>query len=435
MSKIKLKDNEVLYLIVVVLFICSFSIFIFFKNFDFNDLVGIELWFFNGMKFYMLFLFSRLVLHLMLSFANKFFYKTPEKIKYFPLVTVIIPCFNEEKVINNAAKSVLGMSYPNIEILIVDDGSSDTTIDVIALLERKGKIRAIHQENAGKASALNRAIIESHGDFVLCMDADSVLNSDAIETGMKYFEVDPAIAAVAGSVEIGNVNNAITSFQRLEYVSGLNLFKSAQSFLNMVIVVPGPIGLFRKSFLQEVGGYRSNTFAEDCELTVRLLMAGLKIIYDPGMVAVTEAPEDFNSLISQRYRWTRGIIQAIRENIIWLIKPHKSFKNFTIIFYMIIESVFIPSANFLFGMFAIVHTLIYHTNSFIGYFFYQLVILDMTVTLFCVVTEKRSFSLILYSAINRITYGFSMEVVKFFSILDELLSLPMTWAKLDRKGM
>ena len=102
-------------------------------------------------------------------------------------MTVIIPCFNEEKVVNNAAKSVLSMNYPNIEILIVDDGSSDATFDVIAWLEKKGKIRAIHQENAGKAAALNRAVSEAHGDYVLCMDADSVINPEAIEIGIKYF--------------------------------------------------------------------------------------------------------------------------------------------------------------------------------------------------------------------------------------------------------
>ena len=433
--KRKIKDNVLFFIIVIILLICSLLIFVLFKSFDFKQLTGAELFAFNAMKIYMLFLFVRLIFHLLLSFANKFFAKEVEKIDYYPLVTVIMPCYNEDKVVNNAAKSILGMDYPNIEILIVDDGSTDETIEAIALLEKKGKIRAIHQENSGKAEALNRAISEAHGDFVLCMDADSVLNTEAIKIGMKYFESDERIAAVAGSVEIGNVKNMITSFQKLEYVSGLNLFKTAQSFLNSVIVIPGPIGIFRKSILQEVGGYRSNTFAEDCELTIRLLMAGYKTVYDGGLIAVTEAPEDFNSLISQRYRWTRGIVQAIRENLIWLIKPHKSIKNFVIILYMIIESVFIPIANFSFGIFSIAHTLINNSHNFVGYFFYQLVVLDMTVTLFCVVSERRSFNLIFYSAINRVTYGFSMEVVKFFSILDEFLQLPMTWSKLERKGM
>lgn len=431
----KLKNREIVLIIVVILFVCSLLIFVLFKSFDINYLTGVELFVFNLMIIYMLFLFIRLVGHLLLSFANRFFSKVAEKIDYYPLVTVIIPCYNEDKVINNAAKSILGMSYPNIEILIVDDGSSDETIEVIALLEKKGKIRAIHQENAGKAQALNRAISEAHGDFILCMDADSVLNSDAIEIGIKYFERDERVAAVAGNVEIGNINNMITSFQKLEYIAGLNLFKTAQSFLNSVIVIPGPIGLFRKSVLLEVGGYRSNTYAEDCELTIRILMAGYKTVHDGDLVAVTEAPEDLNSLISKRYRWTRGIIQAIRENAIWLIRPHKNIKNFLIIVYMILESIFFPVANFLFGMFSIAHTLINSSHNFVGYFFYQLVVLDVTVTLFCVVTEKRSFSLIFYSVINRVTYGFSIEVIKFFSILDEILQLPMNLAKLERKGM
>lgn len=431
----KFKDLELLFIIVIILLICTFTIFVLFNSYDFNKLAGVELGFFYAMKVYLIFLFVRLLGHLFFSFSNRFFAKNIEKIDYYPLVTVIIPCFNEEKVIHNAAKSILSMHYPNIEIIIVDDGSSDTTFDVISLLKKKGKIRVIHQENAGKATALNRAVSEAHGDYVLCMDADSVLNPDAIEIGIKYFEHDPQVAAVAGSVEIGNVKNAITSFQKLEYISGLNLFKVAQSFLGSVIVIPGPIGLFRKDLLLEVGGYRAKTFAEDCELTIRLLMAGYKTLYDAKMVALTEAPEDFNSLISQRYRWNRGIVQAIRENAIWLLRPHKSLKNFLIIIYMFLESVFIPVANFVFGMFSIAYTLIYQAENFVGYFFFQLVILDIIVTLFCIVTERRSFILLFYSAVNRITYSFSLEVIRFFSILDEILQLPMNWAKLKRKGM
>lgn len=431
----KFKDGELFFIVLIILLICTFSIFVLFRSFDFSQLSGVELGFFYAMRIYLLFLFVRLLGHLFFSFANHFFAKSIEKIDYYPLVTVIIPCFNEEKVVNNAAKSVLSMNYPNIEILIVDDGSSDATFDVIALLEKKGKIRAIHQENAGKAAALNRAVSEAHGDYVLCMDADSVINPEAIEIGIKYFEHDAKVAAVAGSVEIGNVNNAITSFQKLEYISGLNLFKIAQSFLGSVIVIPGPIGLFRKDILLEVGGYHSNTFAEDCELTIRLLMAGYKTLYDAKMIAITEAPDDFNSLISQRYRWNRGIVQAIKENAIWLLRPHKSFKNFLVIIYMFLESVFIPVANFAFGMFSIAYTLISKSENFVGYFFFQLVILDIIVTLFCIVTEKRSYSLLLYSAINRVTYSFSLEVVRFFSILDEFLMLPMNWSKLERKGM
>ncbi|WWW14445.1 hypothetical protein Spiro2_001331 [Spirobacillus cienkowskii] len=330
-NKFKIKDLDTVVLISIVLFICTFAIFLFFRLTEFKELVGIEKIFFQAMRFYMLFLFGRLAMHLLLSFANRYFSKNLKKLDYYPLVSVIIPCFNEEKVISHAVKSTLAISYPNIEILLVDDGSSDATAEVIALLESKGSIRAIHQENAGKAAALNRAISEAHGDYIFCMDADSIINSDAIQIGMKYFQQDPQVAAVAGSVEIGNVKNFITSFQRLEYISGLNLYKTAQSFLKKVTVIPGPIGLFNKSIVQEVGGYRSNTYAEDCELTVRLLMNGYKTMYDSEMVAITEAPEDFQSLISQRYRWSRGVVQAIRENIYWLFHPLKSFSNFLVI--------------------------------------------------------------------------------------------------------
>lgn len=134
---LKVKDKELFFIVVIVLLICTFCIFVLFKSYDFSKLTGVELGFFYAMRVYLLFLFVRLLGHLFFSFANHFFAKTIDKLDYYPLVTVIIPCFNEEKVINNAAKSILSMSYPNIEILIVDDGSSDSTIEVVSLLEKK----------------------------------------------------------------------------------------------------------------------------------------------------------------------------------------------------------------------------------------------------------------------------------------------------------
>ena len=386
------------------------------------------------MKLYLMFIFLRTSLHLLLCFANLYFKKDMPELRSRPLVSILVPCYNEEKVLKYAVQSLLKFTYPNIEILIIDDGSGDKTLDVALSLERKGRVRVIHQNNGGKASALNRGLTEAQGEFFMCMDADSALSTDCIEQGLKHFQDDENLAAVAGSVEIGNAKGIIPSFQRLEYVSGLNLFKSAQSYLRMVTVIPGPVGLFRKSYVEKVGGYRLNTYAEDCELTLRLLTAGFGTVYSPLMVAVTEAPEEFSALISQRYRWSRGVMQAIVENWGALAHPIKNPRNFIILAYMTIESLFIPCCNFIFAFVALEYSLAFSSDLF-GQFFLQLMFLDVVLALYCAANDDHPFSLIGYSIINRFTYGFSLEMIRFFSIIDECIRIPMSWGKLVRKGL
>jgi len=146
----------------------------------------------------------------------------------------------------------------------------------------------------------------------MVVDADSKLHNDAVELMARYF-LDPEIAAVAGSVYVSNQNNLLTKLQALEYIEGLNMVRNGQAFLKLVNIIPGPIGMFRKDALYEVGLYDDDTFAEDCDVTLKLIMKGYKIDFEPEAVAVTEAPEHLLDLIKQRYRWTRGILQAIKN--------------------------------------------------------------------------------------------------------------------------
>jgi len=435
MSFLKRDHTQIFSVIVLTVFITVISIALFVVGTAENKLFGWGEWLFTAMYLYLAIVFLRTAIHLLLCFAETFFKKPAKELKLYPLVTVILPCYNEEKVIDHAVKSVLALTYPNFEVVVVDDGSRDDTLVSAAALVKKSKVRVIHQKNAGKAEALNRGISEALGEYVFCMDADSFLHPDVIQMGLAQFQTSLNVGAVAGTVEIGNVKNTLTSFQKLEYVSGLNLFKVAQSFLGMVTVIPGPVGLFKKELILKVGGYSSATYAEDCDLTLRLLMAGYNTVYVPQMVAVTEAPEDLKSLVAQRYRWSRGVTQAIRENIKWLWMPHKNFRNFLIIFYMVFESLVIPTTNFLFAFLSIEYALAYGITDVFGQFFLQLTLLDMILATFCVMFESQPIRLVGYAVINRITYGFGLEILRFFSIVDEFLGLPMSWAKLVRKGL
>jgi biofilm PGA synthesis N-glycosyltransferase PgaC len=394
-----------------------------------------EAFIYEAMLLYLIFVSLRTAILVMLSFSDRFFRNRHEDIKHFPLVSVIVPCYNEEVVVKKAVESILKLDYPNFEVVIVDDGSTDLTLMFARELLVKARVRVIHQKNGGKAAALNRGISEAYGEFVLNVDADSMLDPLVIRYGLPYYERDPDLAAVAGSVRVGNTHNTLTLFQKLEYVVGLNFHKSAQSFMKCVTIVPGPVGLFRKKLIQEVGGYQHNTYAEDCDLSLRLLMAGYNTVYCNRMVAVTEAPDDYDSLLKQRYRWSRGILQAVKVNSRWLWRPWKNWRNFCILFYTLIETMFIPSVNFLFAIVFVQQAITSQYLFTLGPYFLQLTVLDVVLSTYSVIYEKQAARLILLAMVNRLTYGLSMEVLRFCSILDEMAGLPMNWNKLQRKGL
>lgn len=421
--------------IVLIIIAIVMSFVFFYSNLSISTLNGWEKIFADFMMMYLFFVLIRTVVLVALSFGEYFFRKSIKEPTEFPIVSIIMPCFNEEKVVKAAIESVANLDYPNYEVLVVDDGSTDLTLETAKQLEKKAKVRIISQENGGKSAALNRGISEAVGEFVLCMDADSVLNKNVLKLAMAYFERKPNLAAVAGSVVLGNTHNILTKLQKLEYIIGLNFHKTAQSFLSMVTIVPGPIGVFRKEVVTQIGGYHHDTFAEDCDLTIRLLVAGYDLAYCPDMIATTEAPDDVRSLLSQRYRWSRGITQAIIKNSEWLFKPHVSFRNFSLLTYMTLESIIIPLMNFSLAYITIEHALIYGIDRLMGPFFASLTLLDLVLALYSVISEKQQFQLLLLAAVNRVTYGLALEVLRFYCLVDEFFKIPMNWGKLVRKGL
>src|SRR5688572_20784945 len=171
-----------------------------------------------------------------------------EQLTSAPPVTIIVPVYNEEAVIEAALHSLLALDYPAFDILVVDDGSTDRTFELARSMEgrRAGvTLRVVHKRNGGKASALNAGIAMARTPFVLCMDGDSRLTPDTLRHAMRHF-ADPRVGAVAGNVKVVNRNNMWTRLQALEYIEGLNMPRRAQGFLRVVNIIPGPIGIFRR---------------------------------------------------------------------------------------------------------------------------------------------------------------------------------------------
>lgn len=390
-----------------------------------------------------IFLFILLIRYFATLFMAYFYitrYTVEEKSGYYPFVSIIVPVYNEGKVIKESIESLLELNYSNYEIIIVNDGSKDNTAEVAETLVgyQKGvsglvKVSLINKPNGGKAKALNAGIQYSEAQFVLCMDGDSQLSQDTLRMAVRHF-IDPLVGAVAGNVKVQNRKRMLTDLQALEYLEGLNMARSAQGFVKMVNIIPGPIGIFRKSAFKDAGFYSSDTFAEDADVTLKILAAGWKIIYEPNAIAFTEAPVTVYQLLKQRYRWTRGILQAIRKHKKYLFNPTVNFNNSVILWQMFYEALVWPAMNIFVNLYFIIVAIFYGMSSFIFLWWIGIAVLDLMAAVYCVAAEKEEFRLVPYAIIYRMVFILLIDVTKVMATIEEFLGISMTWGKLERTG-
>ncbi|MCL6098079.1 MAG: glycosyltransferase [Bacteroidetes bacterium] len=391
-----------------------------------------------------IFLFVLLIRYFAILFMAYLYvtkYTVQSKEGYYPFISIIVPVFNEGKILNSSIDSLLDIDYPNYEIIIVNDGSTDDTAAVGGALVgyKKGrsgmvKVSLINKPNGGKAKALNAGIQYSEAQFVLCMDGDSQLTPNTLRMAVRHF-VDPNVGAVAGNVKVQNRKRVLTDLQALEYLEGLNMARSAQGFAQMVNIIPGPIGLFRRTALRDSGFYSSDTFAEDADVTLKILANGWKIVYEPNAIAYTEAPVTIQQLLKQRYRWTRGILQAIRKHKKYLINPTVNFNNSMILWTMFYEALVWPAMNIFVNLYFIIVALFYGLSSFIFLWWVGIAVLDMMAAVYCIATEKEEFRLVPYAIIYRVVFILLIDVTKAMATVEEFLGIRMTWGKLERTGM
>ncbi|HZO89829.1 MAG TPA: polysaccharide deacetylase family protein [Chthonomonadaceae bacterium] len=230
---------------------------------------------------------------------------------YMPSVSVVIAAYNEEKVIARTVQALLDSRYPNLEIIVVDDGSRDFTAQAVEeAFAGEPRVRLLRKENGGKASALNLGILEAQGEILVALDADTLFAPDTIYRLVRHF-ADPRVGAVSGNVQVGNAHNLLTRWQALEYTTSQNFDRRAYDLLNCITVVPGAVGALRRTAVIGVGGYTHDTLAEDTDLTWKLRRAGWRITNDSTAMAYTEAPETLRNLAKQRFRWAFGTLQCL----------------------------------------------------------------------------------------------------------------------------
>jgi cellulose synthase/poly-beta-1,6-N-acetylglucosamine synthase-like glycosyltransferase/peptidoglycan/xylan/chitin deacetylase (PgdA/CDA1 family)/spore germination protein YaaH len=241
---------------------------------------------------------------------------TPGQVASFkPKVAVLIPAYNEEKVIERTVQSALDSDYPNLRVIVIDDGSKDRTLEVareaFAEEEAEGRVLILTKPNSGKAEALNFGLDHLRDEEIFVgIDADTIIAPDAISHLVPHF-LNPKLGAIAGNAKVGNRVNLWTRWQALEYITSQNFERRALNTLGAVSVVPGAIGAWRVSAVREAGGLHIDTVAEDADLTMALLRRGYRVEYEDQALAYTEAPTTANGLMRQRFRWSFGILQSL----------------------------------------------------------------------------------------------------------------------------
>jgi cellulose synthase/poly-beta-1,6-N-acetylglucosamine synthase-like glycosyltransferase/peptidoglycan/xylan/chitin deacetylase (PgdA/CDA1 family)/spore germination protein YaaH len=237
--------------------------------------------------------------------------RAPPPIDPEQFVSVLIPCFNEERVIVDSVRRILASEQVRLEVIVIDDGSSDRTSEVVAAAYgQEPRVRLMTLSNGGKATALNRGLAEAQGEIVIALDADTQFEPLTVASLARWF-ADPEIGAVAGNAKVGNRINLATRWQAIEYVTAQNLERRALTSFEAITVVPGAVGAWRRAAIAGAGGYPVDTLAEDQDLTIAIQRDGWRVAYDVDAVAWTEAPETFKALAKQRFRWAFGTLQCL----------------------------------------------------------------------------------------------------------------------------
>ncbi|MGN1401605.1 MAG: glycosyltransferase [Bacillus sp. (in: firmicutes)] len=349
---------------------------------------------------------------------------------YRPTVSVVIPVYNEEAVINKTVAAILQSRYPVTEILVIDDGSTDQTAAIVMkAFSNSSIVKLIIKENGGKSSALNLGFRKANSDIVVTIDADTVFTKNTIAHLVTHFK-DPEVAAVAGNCKTGNIRNQLTIWQHIEYVTANNLDRRACEELNCMMVVPGSNSAWRKSVVKDVGYFDHDTLAEDTDLTIKVLNAGHKVKFDDRALSYEECPENIKDFLKQRFRWSYGILQSLykhRRSILTSKNRVIKYYSASMIFSYILHLT-VPLVDILF----IVALLSGSKSIFLfALFFY---VTDVLAPAYSFWLEREKMKPLLWIVIQRIAYRYLIAFVTWKTIIIALKGSNVGWNKFERSG-
>jgi peptidoglycan-N-acetylglucosamine deacetylase len=353
-------------------------------------------------------------------------------------VSIILAAYNEEKVIRRTLQTLLNSTYPFLELLVIDDGSTDrTAVEVETMMRRDPRIRLINQPNRGKWAALNNGTAQARGDILVTLDADTIFTPETVANLVRQFAVDPdgRLGAVAGVVRVGNrARNLLTRWQALEYLTQIGIERSAYAQLGAVPIIPGACAAWRKAAVMEVGGYSNSTLAEDCDLTLSLHQARWRVSQDDEALAYTEAPDHADALLAQRIRWTFGTLQAIFKHRNMLLRRRYGWLGMAVLPYMgisvVVPIVFLP-------FIAVMGVLTVQNSGWaiLGLYFLLFLALHLLIAAVAVILMRERWANLLMVPIYRVVHEPLRAYLLYTSVYLAMRGVKLAWNKLQRTGV
>jgi cellulose synthase/poly-beta-1,6-N-acetylglucosamine synthase-like glycosyltransferase/spore germination protein YaaH/peptidoglycan/xylan/chitin deacetylase (PgdA/CDA1 family) len=365
-----------------------------------------------------------------------------------PFISVLIPCFNEEKVIVASVERILGSDWKRLEVLVLDDGSKDRTAEVVrAAFANEPRVSLMSFPNGGKATALNRGLEVTQGDIIVALDADTLFPPNTLPRLARWF-VNPKVGAVAGNAIVGNRLNLITRWQALEYVTAQNLERRALAALGAVTVVPGAVGAWRRDALTQLGGYPADTLAEDQDLTLAFQRAGWRVEFDSTARAFTEAPDTVAGLLNQRFRWSFGTLQCLWKHRAGLFNIERPVLGFVALPQIWLFQIFLTVAAPLVDL-ALVSSLIWAVYSRVYhpvewspddtlrslFYWAAFIFLDLSAGALGMALERKApWRDLVWLPIQRFGYRQLMYYVVVKSVVSAIRGYRVGWGKLERRA-
>ena len=348
-----------------------------------------------------------------------------------PPVSIVVPAYNEAAGIEHAVRSLAASDYPEFEVLVIDDGSTDGTGELVDGMGLP-RVRVIREPNRGKAEALNTAIAAATHELVATVDADTVFEPETLGALVRPF-ADERVGAVAGNTKVGNRNSRLGRWQHIDYVTGFNLDRRLYDTLGCMPTVPGAVGAFRKSALMEVGGFSSDTLAEDTDVTIALGRIGWKVVYAEDARAYTETPASLGGLWRQRYRWSFGTMQSVWKHRRALFRRGEGAIGKIGLPYLLLFQVALPLLAPLVDIFALYGILFLNPVTVIAYWLaFNLLVLMQGAYAFHLDQER---PWVLWALpLQAVVYRQLMYLVILQSVASALQGLRLRWQHVERSG-
>lgn len=350
---------------------------------------------------------------------------------FAPPVSIVVPAFNEAKVIESSVRSLAASDYPEVEVIVLDDGSTDGTGEIVegTGLER---VRVLFEENAGKSTALNTGIAAARHALIVTVDADTVFEPGTLRRLVQPFR-EERVGAVAGNTKVGNRVGLLGRWQHIDYVMGFNLDRRLYDVLRCMPTVPGAIGAFRRSALEDVGGFSGATLAEDTDVTIALGRAGWRVIYVEDARAYTEAPSSLSALWRQRYRWSYGTMQAVWKHKRAVLERGEGRIGQVGIPYLLFFQVLLPLLAPLIDVFTIYGVIFLDPIVALGYWIgFNVLMLGLGAYAFRL--DRESLRPLWAMPLQQFVYRQLMYLVVIQSVISAIRGTRLRWQHVERTG-